>query len=127
MKEPRVSIVTATYNRAEVLRLTIESVRRSRLTDWEMIIVGDACTDDSEAMVASFGDQRIRFVNLPVNAGEQSVPNNAGVALAHAPFVAFLNHDDLWIPEHLDLALAHLESEQADLVSTLTIALDADG
>lgn len=124
---PRVSIVTATYNRAEVLRFTIEAVLRSRLTDWEMIIVGDACTDHTGVMIQNFGDPRIRFVNLPVNSGEQSVPNNAGVRLARSPYVAFLNHDDLWHPDHLDLAIAHLESENADLVSTLTVAIDQYG
>lgn len=127
MDVPRVSIITATYNRADVLRFTIESVLRSRLGDWELIVVGDACTDHTEAVVRSFGDPRIVFVNLAVNSGEQSVPNNEGVRLARAPYVAFVNHDDLWTPDHLDLALAHLEREKADLASTLTIAIDPDG
>lgn len=127
MAAPLVSIVTATYNRAEVLRFTIEALRASTVTDWELIVVGDACTDHTEKVVASFGDLRIAFVNLAVNAGEQSVPNNEGARRATGRYLAFLNHDDLWVRRHLELALDHLRREAADFVSTLTIAIQPDG
>jgi len=113
---PRVSVVTATYNRSNVLGLAIESVRRSTLTDWELLVIGDACTDDTASMVARFNDPRIRFVNLEKNFGEQSRPNNVGASMASAPYLAFLNHDDLYFPEHLERSLAHLEATGADLV-----------
>ena len=76
---PLVSIVVATYNRAHVVAHAIASVRRSTVTDWELIVVGDRCTDDTEAVVAGFADPRITWVNLPENAGEQSGPNNEGI------------------------------------------------
>jgi glycosyltransferase involved in cell wall biosynthesis len=69
------------------------------LADWELIVVGDRCTDDTEVVVRGFPDPRIRFVNLERNFGEQSVPNNEGVRLAQGRFIAYLNHDDLWLPE----------------------------
>lgn len=119
---PRVSIVTSTWNRSNVLRFTIESVLASTFTDWEMIIVGDACTDDTEAVVQSFGDPRISFVNLPVNSGEQATPNNEGVRRARGEYVAILNHDDLWTPDHLATCLEAIGD--GDFISTLTIALD---
>jgi glycosyltransferase involved in cell wall biosynthesis len=122
VNNPRISIVTATYNRSNVLRYTIQSVLASTFSDWEMIVVGDACTDDTAEVVQSFGDERIRFVNLPVNAGEQSVPNNEGVRLARGEFIAFLNHDDLWTPEHLSVCLDAIAG--ADLVFTLGIGID---
>ena len=63
---PKVSIVTSTYNRSAVLRRAIESVRAQRgFGDWEMCIVGDCTPDDSEAVVKSYGDSRLRFYNLP--------------------------------------------------------------
>ena len=96
MGTPTVSVVVATYNRANVLRFSIEAALRSSASDWEMIVVGDACTDHTADVVASFDDPRISFVNLPVNAGEQSIPNNEGVRRARGRYVAFLNHDDLW-------------------------------
>jgi GT2 family glycosyltransferase len=58
-------------------------VRAQTRSDWELIVVGDACTDDTADVVATFPDPRIRFVNLPENVGEQSGPNNEGVRLGH--------------------------------------------
>lgn len=113
---PAVSVVIATFNRSAVLRHAIRSVAESTFTDWELIVVGDACTDDTSTCVASFGDARIRFVNLPVNCGDQSGPNNHGISLARGRYVAFLNHDDLYLPEHLATCVAALEEGDADLV-----------
>ena len=102
---PAVSVVIATYNRTHTLRHAVQSVRNSSFTDWELIVVGDGCTDDTAECVASFNDPRIRFVNLPVRTGHQSGPNNHGIALSRGKYVAFLNHDDLYLPDHLGPAL----------------------
>jgi len=103
----------------------VESLRAQTFTDWELIVVGDACTDDTEDVVRSFDDARIRFVNRAQNFGEQSAPNNDGVALARGRFIAFLNHDDLWLPEHLETCLAAIDD--ADLVFTEPLLIGADG
>src|SRR5690606_24951720 len=95
---PLVSVVMATYNRSNIIVYAIESLRANTLQDWELIVVGDCCTDDTETVVSAFGDQRIRFINLPENCGEQSGPNNFGVGLARGKYLAFLNHDDMWFP-----------------------------
>ena len=116
---PVVSILTATYNRSNVLRLVIETVRRQTVPDWEWVIVGDRCTDDTGDVVASFGDPRIRFVNLEQGYGEQSGPNNEAFRLARAPCLAYLGHDDLWLPDHLEVTLAALRVTGADLVYPL--------
>ena len=123
---PLVSIVIATYNRARVLAHAIESVRRSTITDWELLVVGDHCTDETGDVVASFGDARITYINLPHNVGEQSGPHNEGISRARGRYLAFLNHDDLYFPDHLASAVAWLERTQADLVwSPLLVALPA--
>lgn len=113
---PRISVITATYNRSNVLVHAIQSLRRSTLSDWELLVVGDACTDDTADVVAGFSDPRIRFVNLEENFGEQSRPNNVGASLVRTPYLAFLNHDDMYFPEHLERGVAHLEATGADLV-----------
>ena len=113
---PLVSVIVATYNRSRLLAHAIESVRRSNLTDWELIIVGDHCTDDSSEVVASFNDARMSFVNLPQNAGEQSAPNSAGMQRARGRYLAFLNHDDLYFPDHLSSAIGWCERSKADFV-----------
>jgi glycosyltransferase involved in cell wall biosynthesis len=117
---PRVSIITATYNRSNVLRLVIETVRRQTVTDWEWVIVGDACSDDTADVVASFGDARIRFTNLERGHGEQSGPNNEAFPLTRAPYLAYLGHDDLWLPDHLETTLAALRVTGADFVFPLS-------
>jgi glycosyltransferase involved in cell wall biosynthesis len=124
---PHVSIITATYNRPEVLRWAIECVRRQTYQDWEHIIIGDACTDGTEALVRGIADPRIRFVNRARNFGEQSGPNNDGLALARGERVAFLNHDDLWLPDHLTSLIAEIDTLGADLVYAPLVSIDAVG
>jgi hypothetical protein len=126
-RAPRVSIITATYNRSDVLRCAIETVLHQTVADWEYVIAGDHCTDDTADVVASFGDPRIRFVNRETNFGEQSVPNNEAFALTSAPYIAYLNHDDLWFPDHLETLLAYIEATGADLVYSVPFAVDAQG
>jgi GT2 family glycosyltransferase len=124
---PRVSIITATYNRSNVLRLVIVTVRRQTVEDWEWVIIGDACTDDTADVVASFHDPRIRFTNLPHRYGEQSGPHNEALAFVRARHLAYLNHDDLWLPDHLEVTLAALRVTGADLVFPLTDLVLPDG
>lgn len=111
-------MVIATYNRSRVLAYAIESVFKQTFTDWELIVVGDACTDDTAEIVARYveADRRVRFVNLERNWGEQSAPNNVGGSLARAPLIAYLSHDDLWLPHHLKACSEALAATGADLV-----------
>ena len=115
---PAISVVIATYNRSRVLIHAIDSVLRQTFTDWELIVVGDACTDDTAAVVARYveADPRVRFVNLERHWGEQSAPNNVGRSLARAPLIAYLSHDDLWLPHHLKACSEALAVTGADLI-----------
>ena len=117
------SVIIAAYNRSGMLRHAIESVRNSTFDEWELLVIGDYCTDDSEAVALSFGDPRIRFVNLPENTGGQSAPNNAGAELAGGEFIAFLNQDDLYLPEHLGRGVDHLRRSGADFAWTAAASL----
>jgi glycosyltransferase involved in cell wall biosynthesis len=124
MKEqntPLVSIITATYNRSNVLKYAIKSVLASTFTNWEMIIVSDASIDDTAEVVRSFDDPRIRFFELEQNIGVQSGPNNEGLKHARGRYVAYLNHDDLWFPEHLELLVRRIEETQADWVFSMVM------
>jgi hypothetical protein len=115
---PAISVVIATYNRSRVLAHAIESVLAQTFSDWELIVVGDACTDDTGEIVARYvaADPRVRFVNLERHWGEQSAPNNAGRSLARAPLIAYLSHDDLWLPHHLKACSEAIAVTGADLV-----------
>lgn len=124
---PAVSVIIATYNRSNALAYAIRSVLLSTFTDWELLVVGDACTDDTEEVVASFRDERIRFFNLEENTGGQSGPNNEGFRRARGTYLAYLNHDDLWLPDHLEAALGGIEESGADMVFTLLCAVGPAG
>ena len=128
MPPPLVSVITATYNRGNVLRYAVESVRRQTLDSWELWVVGDACTDDTAEVMRGFqGDPRIHFVNLAGNIGDQSGPNNEGFRRSSGRFIAYLNHDDLWFPDHLEKAVAALDETGADLVWPLVIKRSKSG
>jgi len=114
--EPLVSVVIATHNRPAALREAVRSVLGQTIPDWEIIVVGDACRSDTAAAVATFGDTRISYIDLPVNFGEQSGPNNIGFARARGRFVAILNHDDIWFPDHLAATTGWAEATSADVV-----------
>ncbi len=124
---PLVSVVTATYNWSEVLRWAIRSVRRQSYPRWELIVVGDACSDDSAEVVAAFGDERIRWHNRERNAGSQSLPNNDGIAMARGELIAYLGHDDLWTPDHLSRLVTAQRRVDADLAFALTEVIGPPG
>lgn len=111
---PLVTVIIPTYNYSSVLRYAIMSVLNQTLTDFELIVVGDGCTDDSAEVVASFCEPRIRWHNLPVNTGGQGAPNNKALEIAQGKYVAYLGHDDLWLPNHLELLTARMEEDAAD-------------
>jgi hypothetical protein len=120
---PAVSVIIATYNRSYVLRHAIASVLRQDFTDFEIIVVGDGCTDDTEEVVRGFGDPRITFLNLPKNSGGQSAPNNAGIERARGRTIFFLNHDDLYFADHIATSLAFMERSGADIAWSPTVVL----
>ena len=124
--EPEVSIVIAAYGRPDVLIWAIKSVLAQTWQDWELIIVGDACPCTTKMMAIEkelVSDDRIKFFNLLLNVGDQSGPNNFGVAHARGRYIAFLNQDDLWFPEHLLLCMEHMDSSGADIVFTYSGAM----
>jgi glycosyltransferase involved in cell wall biosynthesis len=120
---PTVSVIIATYNRSEVLRYAIQSVLAQEFTDFELLVIGDGCTDGSETVVRSFADSRLRWENLPENSGYQSVPNNRGIALARGRYVAYLGHDDLWHPLHLGALVAEIERTGAEFAHSLLMSI----
>jgi glycosyltransferase involved in cell wall biosynthesis len=67
---PEISVILSTYNRRNVLKYAIKSVLNSEFGNLELLVIGDCCTDDTEQVVLSFNDKRIRFMNLEKNCGD---------------------------------------------------------
>ena len=116
---PRVTIITATYNWSNVLRFAIESVLWQTLEDFELLVVGDGCSDDSEEVVGSFHDDRIHWHNLPKNVSNQYGPNNRGLELARGEHIAYLGQDDVWHPHHLETLTHVLDETGASLAYSI--------
>lgn len=124
---PKVSVIIATYNYSSVLRYAIATVLWQSFRDFELIVVGDCCTDDSQDVVESFGDARIQWLNLGENSGSKSLPQNAGIERARGEYVAYLAHDDLWHPAHLETLVGAVEESAADFAHTVAVYVPPPG
>jgi glycosyltransferase involved in cell wall biosynthesis len=125
---PRVTVVIATYNWATVLPYAIGSVLDQTFTDFELLVAGDHCTDESAAVVGEIAasDARVSWHDLERNTGHQSGPNNAAIARARGDVVAYLGHDDLWLPRHLELLVGTID-RGAPLAHATALLVRPDG
>ena len=97
------------------------SVLRRVAQDFELLVIGDACTDDSEDVARSFGDPRVKWHNLATRCGSQFGPNNFGLENARGEYIAYLGHDDIWAPDHLGIALRAFRLRDAEVVVGVTM------
>jgi glycosyltransferase involved in cell wall biosynthesis len=120
---PSVTVIIPTFNWSSVLPYSIGSVLRQTFTDFELLVIGDACTDDSAAVVDAAGDSRVRWINLAVNTRHQSGPNNEGLLQARGELIAYLGHDDLWLPHHLQSLVDALDATACELAYSLGVTI----
>ncbi len=109
-KNGLVSIVTPSYNCGKFISETIQSVMSQSYTNWEMIIVDDCSTDNTEEIANKFCsvDKRIKFYRLNKNSGA-AVARNTALRMASGRWIAFLDSDDLWLPEKLEKQIRFME------------------
>ena len=103
-ENPTVSIIIPTYNRACLLPEAVNSALDQTFQDFELIIVDDGSTDGTEEQVKSFQDHRIRYFRHQTNIGA-SAARNTGIRKAKGEYLAFLDSDDLWMPQKLESQL----------------------
>ena len=113
-RAPRFSVVVPTYDRADSLGATLESVFAQTLPDLELVVVDDGSTDDTLARLAEVDDPRLVVESQP-NAGPAAA-RNRGMRRARGAHVAFLDSDDRWHPEFLETVAAALEPDPDVLV-----------
>lgn len=123
MAPPPVTLVTSTYNYPSALRLAISSALEQSFTDFEYLVMGDGCSDETEDVVRSFDDPRIRWTNLKQNHGNQADVNKIALRRARGDLIAYLNHDDLWYPEHLETLYGCIKDGGFDLAASLALAI----
>lgn len=109
MRGSLVSVITPAYNCAGFIGETIESVQAQTYRDWEMVVVDDCSIDDTREVVLSYAgaDPRVRYELLGENSGA-AVARTRAMGLARGRYMAFLDSDDLWLPEKLERQLAFM-------------------
>jgi glycosyltransferase involved in cell wall biosynthesis len=97
---PLVTVVMPTYNRADLIADSIQSVLDQTYQNWELIIADDGSTDDTEKIISTFTDTRIQYYRFEHDGGFGTA-RNRGIKLAKGLFIAFLDSDDLWRSDKL--------------------------
>lgn len=105
-----VSVIMPSYNTGKYIADSIESVLRQTYSDWELLIVDDCSTDDTDEVIKPFlHDQRIRYLRNEKNSGA-AVSRNKALKEAKGKWIAFLDSDDIWMPEKLQKQIQFMES-----------------
>lgn len=110
----KVSIVIPTCNRPLLLKRAICSVLAQTYQDFEIIVVDDGMKEHAKNVVATFGDARIRYLKNETSLGGGGA-RNRGIKDAHAPFIAFLDDDDEWLPEKLAVQMEQFANTNAQV------------
>lgn len=139
-KNPLITVYTPTYNRVEMLKTrSVKSVLDQTYTNYEYVIIGDSCTDQTEEYVTSLGDNRIKFWNIPRRwyrypptafnhwlAGPVCAANFA-LQLVRGKWIARIDDDDVWVKDHLETLLRYAQEHDYEFVSGRSFSLDENG
>lgn len=123
-----VSIITPSYNTARFIAETIESVMAQTYMNWEMIIVDDCSTDNTDEVVAAYvaKDSRIHYLKNEENSGA-ALTRNRALREARGRWIAFLDSDDLWHPEKLERQIRFMEKNRYAFSYTCYSEIDSEG
>lgn len=124
----KVSIITPVYNSEKFIKDTISSVLNQTYTNWEMILVDDCSTDNSAQIINEYvkKDSRFKYIKLEQNSGA-AVARNRAIKEAKGRFLAFLDSDDIWEPEKLDLQIKFMLDHKVGFTFTAYKIIDENG
>lgn len=116
-----ISIIVPVYNVEKYIEETMDCVRAQTYSDWELLLVEDGSTDKSAALIEAYmqrtGDERIRLIRQPGNLGAAKA-RNRGLLEAKGRYIAYLDSDDLWVPEKLERELKFMQEKKAAFAFT---------
>ena len=110
---PKVSVIIPTYNRAHLLERSIRSVLDQTYQDFELIVVDDGSTDNTEEIVARFGDDRLKYIRRNQSSGSPAAPTNTGIKAARGEYMAIQDSDDEWLPGKLEKQMQVFDNASA--------------
>ena len=123
-----VSIITPTFNAEKFIRATIESVLNQSYQNWEMILVDDASTDKTIAIIKEFTikDNRIKLIELSKNSGN-GFARNVALEKAVGKYIAYLDADDIWLPIKLENQIQFLKANNLPFTFSFYDCIDEEG
>jgi glycosyltransferase involved in cell wall biosynthesis len=127
-KNPLISIIIPVYNGERYLEETINSALNQTYSNWELIIIDDASTDKSPVIIKSYfkkHSKKIKPIKHLKNKGCPAASKNSGLKIAKGKYIAFLDQDDLWLPQKLEMQIKEVEqSPKIGLVACNASVLD---
>lgn len=121
-----VSIIMPSYNTAQYIAETIQSVINQTYQNWELIIVDDCSTDNTDIVVAEICDTRIKYIKNKKNSGA-AISRNKALKLARGRWIAFLDSDDLWKSEKLEKQIQFMKNNKCFFSYTNYEEIDING
>lgn len=124
-----ISIIVPCYNSEETIRECIESVLCQTFQNWEMLIVDDCSTDNSAEIAKKYADRynKIRFFQTSKPSGSPALPRNIGIEHSSGNYIAFLDSDDIWLPNKLEHQVEFITSHHSELVYSYYEKMTWDG
>lgn len=124
--EGLVSVIMPSYNTAQYIKESIQSVLNQTYTNWELIIVDDCSTDNTDEVVSIINDSRIRYFKNKKNSGA-AISRNKALREAKGQWIAFLDSDDIWMPEKLERQITFMKDNVYAFSYTNYEEIDMDG
>lgn len=124
---PNVSIVMPCYNAEKFIGESIDSIITQTYTNWELIVVDDCSKDSSAKIVGDYSDERIKLIRLEKNHGNPAIPRNIGIENSRGRYIAFIDSDDIWLPEKLEKQVAYMIDNDIAINATSYMLMDEKG
>jgi len=109
-----VSVIIPTHNRSQILKRAVISVLNQSYQDFEVIVIDDASTDETTEIVRKFEDKRIKYIRHKQNKGAPAA-RNTGLRVSNSEYIAFLDDDDEWLPEKLEMQITAFKAARPNV------------
>ena len=126
MKLNSVAVIIPAYNAERYIAETIDSVIAQTYSDWEMIVVDDGSTDNTKNIVNEYVKQDSRIKYIYQENASQAVARNTGIKYSNGEFIAFLDADDIWMPDKIERQIRLFEDSSVGLAYTLFVKIDSN-
>lgn len=126
--KPLISIITPSYNSEKFIKETIESVLNQTYKNWEMLIIDDCSSDSSPELIKEYcrKDERIKYLKNKKNSGP-AISRNLGLDNSKGEYIAFLDSDDIWFKEKLQIQMEYIIKNKADVLHNNYYFCDENG